>query len=286
MKKFAMLYHILLSLSFIPLNANAQGHLVIIGGGDKPDVIIQKIIQLSGGSDSKIMVIPNASSEQVESATWQADQFKSFGAKNVNPVYFTKTTANDDSIMNKFNNAKCVFFCGGDQSNLTADLLGTKLLEKIKKIYSDGGVISGTSAGAAVMSKVMITGNELVNRDSTEIFNMIEKGNVETTEGFGFVTKAVIDQHFIKRKRNNRLINVILEHPDLLGIGIDESTAILVNPDETFEVLGESEVIIYDASGCRNIKLNGKNKFSADNIIMNILFAGQKFDMNKRKIIE
>ena len=81
MKKFAMLYHILLSLSFIPLNLNAQGHLVIIGGGDKPDVIIQKIIQLSGGDEGKIMVIPNASSEQVESATWQTDQFKSFGAK-------------------------------------------------------------------------------------------------------------------------------------------------------------------------------------------------------------
>ena len=131
----------------------------------------------------------------------------------------------------------------------------------------------------------MITGNELVNKDSSEIFNMIEKGNVETKEGFGFVTKAVIDQHFIKRKRNDRLINVILEHPDLLGIGIDESTAILVNPDETFEVLGESEVIIYDASGS-DIKTNDKRKYSADNIKMNILFAGEKFDMNKRKSIE
>ena len=132
----------------------------------------------------------------------------------------------------------------------------------------------------------MITGNEFINKDTTEIFNMIEKGNVETTEGFGFITNAVIDQHFIKRKRNNRLINVILENPDLLGIGIDESTAILVNPDNTFEVLGESEVIIYDPSDAKDIKVNDKGKICVNNLKINILFAGQKFDMNKRQIIE
>ncbi len=286
MKKFSMIYHILLSLSFIPLNAQAKGHLVIIGGGDKPDVVIQKIIQIGGGDNGKILVIPNASSEQVESAVWQVDQFKSFGAKNVSPVYFTRESANDDSIINKFDDADCVFFCGGDQSRLTADLLGTKLLNKIRQVYENGGVISGTSAGAAVMSKVMITGNEFINKDTTEIFNMIEKGNVETTEGFGFITNAVIDQHFIKRKRNNRLINVILENPDLLGIGIDESTAILVNPDNTFEVLGESEVIIYDPSDAKDIKVNDKGKICVNNLKINILFAGQKFDMNKRQIIE
>ena len=286
MKKFAMIYHVLLSLSFIPLNAQTVGHLVIIGGGDKPGPVIEKIVSLAGGEDAKIIVIPNASSELVESAVYQVDEFKSFGSKNVEYISFSKETADDDSVIKKLDNAKGVYFCGGDQSRLTADLLGTHLLDRIREIYRDGGVISGTSAGAAVMSEVMITGNELVNKDSSEIFNMIEKGNVETTQGFGFVTKAVIDQHFIKRKRNNRLITVILEHPDLLGIGIDESTAILVNPDDTFEVLGESQVIIYNPHKTDGIKINNEGKISVNNLIMNILVEGQKFDMNKCQIIE
>jgi cyanophycinase len=286
MKKFAMIYHILLSLSFIPLNAQAQGNLVIIGGGDKPGNVIEKFISLAGGENAGIIVIPNASTVPVESAVDQVDQFQSFGAQNVEAIYFNKSTADDDSIVNKLEHVTGIYFCGGDQSLLTADLLGTRLLEKIRDIYANGGVVGGTSAGAAVMSKVMITGNELINKDSTSAFNMIEKGNIETTEGFGFVTKAIIDQHFIKRKRNNRLITVILEHPDLLGIGIDESTAILVKPDNTFEVLGESEVIIYNPLKASGIKTNNAGKFSVNNMEMDILTAGQKYDLNKAEIIQ
>ncbi len=286
MKKFAMMYHILLSLSLIPLSAQTKGHLIIIGGGDKPASVIEKFISLAGGENAGIIVIPNASSVQVESAEYQVDEFKSFGAKNVNPLYFSKASADDDSIVNRLDNVKGVYFCGGDQSLLIADLLGTRLLEKIRDIYQNGGVIGGTSAGAAVMSKVMITGNELVSHDSTAAYNIIEKGNIETTEGFGFVTKAVIDQHFLKRKRNNRLITVILEHPELLGIGIDESTAILVNPDDTFEVLGESQVIIYNPLNAVDIKTNAAGKLSVNNMEMNILTAGQKFDLNKASIIQ
>ncbi len=286
MKKFAMLYHIILSLSLIPLNAQAKGHLVIIGGGDKPANVIEKFISLAGGENAEIIVIPNASSVPFESAEYQVDQLKSFGATSVKPIYFSKATANDDSIVNKLKKTSGVYFCGGDQSLLTADLLGTRLLERIRDIYQAGGVVGGTSAGAAVMSRVMITGNELVNKDSSAAFNIIESGNIETTEGFGFVTKAVIDQHFIKRKRNNRLITVILEHPDLLGIGIDESTAILVNPDDTFEVLGESQVIIYNPLHAVDLKSNDAGKFSVNNMEMSILTAGQKFDLNKAKIIQ
>lgn len=286
MKKFAMVYPILLSLSIIPLNAQTRGHLVIIGGGDKTGNMIEKIIKLAGGEDAKIIVIPNASSEPMESAEYQVNEFESFGSRNVEYINFSKETADADSVIRRLDDAGGVFFCGGDQSNLTADLLGTNLLKRIKEVYYEGGVISGTSAGAAVMSEIMITGNELVNEDSSSAFNIIENGNIETTQGFGFVTKAVIDQHFIKRKRNNRLITVILEHPDLLGIGIDESTAILVNPDDTFEVLGESQIIIYNPLNADNIHVKADGKLSVNNLRMDILVNGQKFDMNKKQVIE
>ncbi len=286
MKKFAMLYYVLLLLSFIPLNIQAQGHLVIIGGGDKTDAIMQEIVDLAGGKDAKIIVIPNASSVPDESGKYSVDEFINIGCKDVSYLYCSRQEADQDSVIKKLDGATGIFFGGGDQAFLTRDLLGTKLLDEIKKIYSSGGVVSGTSAGAAVMSQVMITGNELLNTDTTQAFNTVEKGNIETIQGFGFVTKAVIDQHFIKRKRNNRLISVILEHPDLLGIGIDESTAILVNPDNTFEVLGESQVIIYNPVNAEDVRLNSDGKFSVANLRMDILVNGQKFDINKKQVIE
>jgi cyanophycinase len=153
-------------------------------------------------------------------------------------------------------------------------------------IYNNGGVISGTSAGAAVMSKLMITGNELINKDSSDIFISIQKNNVEVKEGFGFVETAFIDQHFIKRKRLNRSISIVLEYPELLGIGIDESTCIIVNPDETFEVLGENQVIVFDASDCSEIKLDKNGNLGVENLQMHILLSGDKFDINNKEVIE
>lgn len=286
MNTFKIACLILLLISIVSSDARTKGHLVIIGGGDKPGVMIEKIIKLAGGENAKIIVIPNASSVPVESAEYQVNEFKSYGSKNVEYISFSRETADADSVLKRLYDASGIYFCGGDQSNLTADLLGTQLLDRIKEIYLNGGVISGTSAGAAVMSEVMITGNEFLNKDSTVAFNTIERGNIETTQGFGFVTEAVIDQHFIKRKRNNRLISVILEHPDLLGIGIDESTAILVNPDNTFEVLGESQVIIYNPINAEDVRVDSDGKFSVSNVRMDILVNGQKFDMNKKQIIE
>ena len=102
---------------------------------------------------------------------------------------------------------------------ITRVIVGTPLQKKLIEIYRAGAVIGGTSAGAAIMSKVMITGDELINKDSTNIFLAILKGNVQTIEGLGFLDQVIIDQHFVKRKRLNRLISVVLENPTLPGIG-------------------------------------------------------------------
>jgi cyanophycinase len=158
-------------------------------------------------------------------------------------------------------------------------------LERIKTIYRERGIISGTSAGAAVMSKIMITGDEIIQPDSNDSFTTIMKGNIATTQGFGFVTSAIIDQHFIYRKRHNRLLSLVLENPEILGIGIDESTAILVSPDLTFTVIGEYQVIVYDASESNDISTSDKGFFSSSNIKMHILKHGDKFNLiTKEKI--
>jgi cyanophycinase len=199
---------------------------------------------------------------------------------------FNREDADKDSLVEKLNGATGIFFSGGDQSFLTRDMLGTKLLDKVYEIYNNGGVIGGTSAGAAVMSKLMITGNELINKDTSYIFISIQKSNVEVKEGFGFIKTAFIDQHFIKRKRLNRSISVILENPELLGICIDESTCIIVNPDDTFKVLGENQVIVLDAEGCKNIRTDKNGNLGAEDLKMHIMISGDRFNLKNKEIVK
>ena len=132
---------------------------------------MQKIVDYAGGPNSKIIVIPNASSDPKESAEYNVEEFKNLGCTNVDYIMFSRADADKDSLVEKLSGATGIFFSGGDQAFLTRDMLGTKLLNKVYEIYNNGGVISGTSAGAAVMSKLMITGNELINKDSSDILH-------------------------------------------------------------------------------------------------------------------
>jgi len=270
---------------FFPSLAQNKGQLFIIGGGNRPEYMMEKYIELAGGKEAKFIIIPMASSEPLESADYMVKELKGLGCKNVDYLFCNKNNADTEDNLNKLDGVKGVYFCGGDQVLLTAALLGTKALDKIKSIYENGGTIGGTSAGAAVMSKVMLTGNELINKDTTNLFTFIKKNNIETVEGFGFIQNAIIDQHFITRKRLNRLISVVLENPSLPGIGIDEATAIIVCPDNTFEVFGENTVLVFDATDAKNITTDKNNNFSASDIKMHLLKSGDLFDLESRKKI-
>jgi cyanophycinase len=275
-----------LSILSINISAQSKGYLVIIGGGDRTSEIMSKIVELSGGKNAKIVVIPNASSYRLETAERQVKELLGYGIAGADYILFDRETADNDSNLAKLDGATGIFFSGGDQSLLTADMLGTKLLDKIYELYNNGGVISGTSAGAAVMSEVMLTGNELLNKDSSSAFISIEKNNIEVKQGFGFIKNAVIDQHFLKRKRHNRLISVVLENPGLPGIAIDESTSIIVYPDETFEVLGENQVLVYDATSAGDINSASSGILGAKNIKMHLLLSGDRYNLKTREVIQ
>jgi cyanophycinase len=288
MKKLLLILSIIL-IAFLDHGCFAQsskGHLVIIGGGKRPDYVMKKIVELAGGENAKMIVIPNASSEPLETANRQANEFKNLGVASSDYLIFTKETAEADSNLKKLQDVTGIFFSGGDQSNLTRDMLGTRLLDRIYEIYNNGGVISGTSAGAAVMSEVMITGNELINDDSSNAFISILKDNIEVVQGFGFIKSAIVDQHFIKRKRHNRLISLVIENPELPGIAIDEATSIIVYPDDTFEVMGESQVMILDAGDIKNIQVDKNGNYGAENIKMHLLINGKKYNLKTKKVIE
>ncbi|HJP67857.1 MAG TPA: cyanophycinase, partial [Sphingomicrobium sp.] len=174
-----------------------------------------------------------------------------------------------------------IWFPGGDQSLLTAALGGSAVLRAIHERYEAGAVVGGTSAGAAVMSDSMITGNQyypgLAAAVDSSSFTRIARRAIEIVPGLGFVHNAIVDQHFIRRQRENRLISVVLERPSLLGVGIDEGTALKVTPDGKWLVLGKSAVMILDA---RRARTNAAQAavLGATDIRMSLLPAGSTYD--------
>jgi cyanophycinase len=269
--------------AYLAPTARAQdpkGHLLIIGGGDRTEQIMQRFVELAGGREkATIVVIPLASGDQKEAAERLEKEFKGLGVQNVASLLFSKEEALAGGVAERLQGATGVYFTGGDQIRVTRVILGTPVHKALLDLYRSGAVIGGTSAGAAIMSKVMITGEELINKDSTVSFVSIMKGNVETVEGLGFLDEVVIDQHFVKRKRLNRLISVVLEHPKLPGIGIDESTALIVSPGGKFEVLGEGTVVVFDARGARAIATDTHGNLAARNILTSIYRTGESFTL-------
>lgn len=284
MKKFLLFVISIIISSGSFSFAQKHGNLIIVGGRQVTS-IMKKFADLAGGKDARIVIIPNAGSEPELNGKIQVKEFKELGAKS-EYLLFTRETADKQENLDKVAKATAVFFLGGDQSDLTRDMLGTKLLEKVFELYNKGGLVGGSSAGAAVMSEIMLTGNELINKDSSVSFVSILKGNVETKQGFGFLKNEIIDQHFLKRKRHNRFISVMLENPKYLGIAIDESTAINVKPDNTFEVFGDNQVIIYDPTSSKDVHTDKNNNLAGSGLKMHILVNGDKFDLKTKKVIK
>jgi cyanophycinase len=248
--------------------------------------MIDHMVRLAGGDTARIVVIPVASAEPVETAEYQTKQFRDHGVERATYILPMKEHADHDTLVAAIRTATGVFFSGGDQRRLTDILLGTELLGEIMALYQRGGLVAGTSAGAAVMGEIMITGDELKYPDAEDAFATIEADNIVTTEGFGFMPSVIIDQHFIARKRHNRLISLVLQQSGLIGIGIDESTAIVVRPDETFQVIGESNVVVYDAREARTTKRASDQRLEGIGITMHVLLPGSMFDLKTMMVME
>ena len=257
-------------------SADIKGHLFIIGGGERTDLLMGKFVELAGGTEAKILVVPFASATAEETGRTQSEQMLKFGCRT-DYIFFEQGEADLEQNLNKLEGVTGIFFSGGDQNRLTRALLNTQFIERIKEIYRQGGVVGGTSAGAAVMSKIMITGSEAVNKDRSNAFPFIKTGNTITTEGFGLLDFAIIDQHFIQRKRENRLIELVIEH-QMTGIGIDESTAIIVSGDGSFEVVGHRTVMIFEPRFKAPPRTDENGNLSADGIHLSILLSGDRYE--------
>jgi cyanophycinase len=153
--------------------------------------------------------------------------------------------------------------------------------------YHEGAAVGGTSAGAAIMSDSMITGNQTPPGDTTgyygDEFPVIARRRVEVARGLGFLPGTIVDQHFIRRERHNRLISAVLERPSLIGVGIDESTALEVGRGGRWTVLGESEVVIYDARRA-GVPVLGGARLGAIDLRVHLLPPGSTYDPKRGRV--
>jgi cyanophycinase len=263
-----------------------KGYLFIIGGGERDEPLMRRFIALAKAFDTgKIVVFTMATSVPEEVRQSTLAEYERYGVKDVAVYHLTREEALKPDAPKILDGAGGVFFTGGDQAKLTGVLLGTPILARIHEVYEKGGVIGGTSAGAAVQSEFMITGNEKRTNNEEGTWEVILAGDVEHTEGFGFVKNAVIDQHFVTRRRHNRLIAVVLENPSLVGVGIEESTAVLVRPGGKYEVLGEGQVIIYDARHAKTIK-SPDGHLGGHGLTMQVLLPGDVYDIASGRVEE
>lgn len=233
--------------------AASSGTLVIVGGGDLPSAVGDRFVALAGGREARLVIIPTASALADSPAPLQSfAEWKPPAVASVVRLHTRdRAVADDPAFVRPLTEATGVWLSGGDQSLLTAAYHGTRVEAELRRLLARGGVIGGTSAGAAVLSTVMIEGGTSV---------------AETGEGFGLLPGVVVDTHFAQRHRLTRLQGVVAKHPACVGIGIDEETAVVVS-GSGFRVLGNANVRL-----CRPAPNGGAE--------VRVLHAGNEADLS------
>jgi cyanophycinase len=253
-----------------PAGTAAEARLVIVGGGDRPPEALARFVAWAGGASARVLVLPWASGEPKESceALLAELALHAPGEAACGPHATLDATGKaapldaerKEAALAGLARATGVFFTGGDQARIMDVLADSDLLAAVKGRFAAGVVFGGTSAGAAVMSARMITGDG--------DFTVIDGGAVGVRPGLGLLEGAIVDQHFVKRQRQNRLFGLVLKHPEERGVGIDEDTALLVTGGRHAEVVGKGPVMLVDAKG-------------PDRLEITLLRAGQTTDLRQ-----
>jgi len=258
-----------------------RGQLVIVGGGAENPAIRQKLFEMAGGKKAKIVVVPYASNDP-KAGELTAERWREYGAENVTIL----DNSDPEKAAKDLRSADIIWMRGGNQQLLMQGLSKGNLAAVIHQRFREGGIVAGTSAGAAVMSSDMIVGNG-GPRGSAEFYKP------RLSSGLGLWPEVIVDQHFVKRNRRKRLEAAIESKPDLVGVGIEESTAVIVN-GRGFEVIGKGPVLVLDrrkhavvddkekAKGPADDKVStASSAVAAENPAAYTLTSGMKFDLDK-----
>jgi len=254
----------------------AQGTLLVIGGGAS-DIFYEKFMELVGGPDAPIVVIPTAMTSGVlkpEDLDRFRKRYTEKGFKNVTVLHTRdRAEANSEEFIEPLKTAAGVWFSGGRQWRHADSYLDTKSHQAFFDLLDRGGVIAGSSAGATIQGSYLARGDTRANT--------IMMGDHE--EGLGFISNVAIDQHLLARNRQFDLFEILENRPELLGIGLDEDTGIIVEGNE-FTVFGTSYVAIYDGTRW-SAERDTVYQLPAGSFQFYTLIEGEKYDLLKRKVI-
>ncbi len=261
------------------------GPLVIIGGAEDKTgdcKVLKSFVEIAGGGAARIVVIAVASEKPTEIGAQYLDVFKKLGASEVRRLGISnRSHANASTAVEAIEKATGVFFTGGNQVRITRMLGGTNLDTALHKRHEEGLALAGTSAGASMMSTIMILGG-LPDKS-------FRLGIVELGPGMEFISGVLIDQHFEERGRLRRLLSAVAQYPRDLGLGIDENTAVVVR-DHIFEVIGEGSVTVVDAGSLTYTNITSLKKndlLTLCGVKIHVLNEGYRFDLlNRKPLIE
>jgi len=263
---------------------NRKGNLVIIGGAEDKygeSRILEEVVEIIGGKDARVGILTTATQHPEEVGEEYRDVFLRLGVKQTDILNInSRDDANLEDNVRRLGDATGFFFTGGDQLRITSILGGTKAYEALFHSFNRGTAVIGTSAGASVMSSTMI-----VDGNSNDA---ARKCTLKMAPGLSLLEGVIIDQHFDQRGRLGRLLCGVAENPGILGIGIDEDTAIRVYPEEYFEVLGTNAVTVIDG---KTIKDTNVSELKPDEILtitnasLHVLSKGYGFDFKRWEVL-
>lgn len=258
---------LLVSVVIVVRTAAAQQRLFVVGGGERPADAMKRFVEWSGGEKARLLMITWASGVAEESFAALDKGFKAAGARQVEHAAMRPLDAEKRAkFIEQLKTATGVFFSGGDQNRIMDVLADEELLRLIREKYASGTPVGGTSAGAAVISDPMMTGEADLK--------ILDGSKVGVRKGLGLIPNVIFDQHFLVRQRHNRLFGLVIQYPKMLGIGIDEDTAVLIEDNRRLTVAGKTQVMLVHSWKTGNPYL------------LNFLRSGESFDVRKRKPVK
>jgi cyanophycinase len=262
------------------------GHLLVIGGAEDPDEnemrILPHLVEIAGGKDARIVICSTPSESPEEKVDVYGALFEKIGVAEIIAAPITdRHEGEDPELLEALDRATAVFFTGGDQLRLTALMAGTRFCERIReRLYGEGLVVAGTSAGAAAMSSTMLIGGAEKGT--------VKRSDVSLAPGLGYWRETVVDTHFNQRGRPSRLLTIFAHNPQVLGIGIDENTAIDVVPGEGFKVIGEGAVMVFNGRVTHTSapSAGDDDTLAVTDSLVHVLADGYGFDLRKSRPVK
>ena len=260
------------------------GRLLVIGGAEDKEgdmLILNRFVELSGGENARIVVCSSPSEEAEEAAERYRKVFEEIGVAQVTGAAIEERNEADvPELLDAARQATGVFFTGGDQLRLTALIAGTHFSETIRdRLFHDGLIVAGTSAGAAAMSGVMLIGG------TSE--GSVRRADVSLAPGLGLWRDTVVDTHFNQRGRVSRLMTVFAHNPQVLGIGLDENTGVEVELGVKFTVIGENAVMVFNGHVTHSSapRASDEDVLALTDALVHVLPNGYGFDLQRHRPI-